>query len=71
MLDEEYAVDRLRSMQDQSWAGIRDDEETVLRIAEHGPNGTEKDKRICRALAMHVYVELQFRVIDDVDLESL
>lgn len=63
------AIMRLQQMQDQSWAGVRDDEDVILYIAEHGPSGL-KDMYTCRALACHVWVELQLRKMERVVLED-
>lgn len=60
----------VRALGDQVWAAARKRKREIDRIAQHGPDGSEGDNRLCRFLAILVKGNLSFgsEVADNPDL---
>ncbi len=55
---------RVRSVADQAWQDARSIKTHIYRIAEQGPDGSERDTLICRKIAYLAYGELLFRTAE-------
>ena len=55
---------RVMAIGDQAWQDAYGIKQDILRIADQGPDGSERDVAICRKISYLVYGELIFRAAD-------